>query len=100
MFCDPTVSRPIPATGNLKSRFGDVTGQHFIVFLARGNGFLISRMFSTGRRNDAPTGIRWRIMRKLLVWLICFSPLPRYGAQQETLSAWVLASLEKHFHHV
>ncbi len=58
MFCDPTVSRPIPATGNLKSGFGDVAGQHFIVFRARGNGFLTGRMFSTGRRNNAPTGYK------------------------------------------
>jgi hypothetical protein len=31
MFCDPQVFRPIPATGNLKSRFRDVADQHFIV---------------------------------------------------------------------
>jgi len=36
-------------------------------------------------------------MRKLLVWLICFSPLPLYGAQHENISAWNVDSLVKVF---
>ena len=35
-----------------------LTGQHFIVSRSRGNGFLTGSMFSTGRRNNATTGIR------------------------------------------
>jgi hypothetical protein len=36
-------------------------------------------------------------MRKLLVWLICFSPLPLYGSQPDNLSAWCVDSLVKVF---
>src|SRR6267378_5876302 len=36
-------------------------------------------------------------MRKLLVWLICFSPLPLYGSQHDNISAWYVDSLVKVF---
>src|SRR5437879_13421363 len=36
-------------------------------------------------------------MRKLLVWLICFSPLPMYGSQRGNISAWYVESLVKVF---
>ncbi len=36
-------------------------------------------------------------MRKLLVWLICFSPLPVYGSQHDSISAWFVDSLVKVF---
>ncbi len=36
-------------------------------------------------------------MRKLLVWLICFSPLPLYGSQHDNISAWCVDSLVKVF---
>src|SRR6266478_6093433 len=36
-------------------------------------------------------------MRKLLVWLICFSPMPLYGSQHDNFSAWYVDSLVKVF---
>src|SRR5260370_2042111 len=45
IFCDPLVFRPIPATGNLKSRFRDVLRQHFIVSRSRRNPFLTNPIF-------------------------------------------------------
>src|SRR5712692_4293165 len=36
-------------------------------------------------------------MRKLLVWLVCFVPLPLYAAQRDNLSAWLVDSLVKVF---
>src|SRR5467141_1734209 len=36
-------------------------------------------------------------MRKLLVWLIWFSPLPLYGSQHDNISAWYVDSLVKVF---
>src|SRR5258708_36326666 len=36
-------------------------------------------------------------MRKLLVWLICFSPMPLYGSQHDNISAWYVDSLVKVF---
>jgi hypothetical protein len=36
-------------------------------------------------------------MRKFLVWLACFSPLPLYGSQHDNISAWYVDSLVKVF---
>ena len=36
-------------------------------------------------------------MRKLLIWLICCSPLALYGSQHENISAWYVDSLVKVF---
>ena len=36
-------------------------------------------------------------MWKLLVWLICFPPLPLYGSQHDNISAWYVDSLVKLF---
>jgi hypothetical protein len=36
-------------------------------------------------------------MRKLIVWLICFSPLPLYGSRHDSISAWYVDSLVKVF---
>src|SRR6266478_5992958 len=36
-------------------------------------------------------------MRNLLVWLICFIPMPLYGSQHDNVSAWFVDSLVKVF---
>src|SRR6267378_3837428 len=54
IFSDPLVFRLIPATGNLKSRFRDAAGQHFIVSRSRGNGFLTGSMFSRVAETTQP----------------------------------------------
>src|SRR5712691_2019455 len=36
-------------------------------------------------------------MRKCLVWLICFFPLPLYGSQHDSFSTWFVDSLVKVF---
>src|SRR5712692_5770779 len=51
----------------------------------------------SGHRNKAPTGIRWPIMRKLLVLFICLVPLQLYGSQHDNFSAWFVDSLVKVF---
>src|SRR6266851_2998146 len=36
-------------------------------------------------------------MSKMLLWFICFSPLPLHAAQQNNLTAWFVDSLVKVF---
>jgi hypothetical protein len=42
-------------------------------------------------------GLRWLIMWRLLVWFVCFFPLPLHAAQQNNLTAWFVDSLVKVF---
>src|SRR5437867_12358924 len=36
-------------------------------------------------------------MRKLLLWLVCFVPLPVHGSRHDNISAWCVDSLVKVF---
>ena len=54
MFYDLLVFRLISATGNLKSRFRDAAGQHFIVSRSRGNGLLTGSSFRRVAQTTQP----------------------------------------------